>query len=178
MADEKSTKPREMVHKSQALCAEWLHQLRRARQGMPDSPDPERAERELHDAVMLYWEQIKRFRNREHIETEWYEEPVFDELALDELAAKRLTTQERAVTRTDPMTNSEETVTVEEPWQLTPVQARQVFDQLDACAHKLGFDAEPVEIRKTFGYEEVDAEEVAQSEFGPQPVEIPEGGDD
>jgi len=141
MADEKSTKPREMVHKSQALCAEWLHQLRRARQGMPDSPDPERAERELHDAVMLYWEQIKRFRRNGHIEERWHSEPVFDGLTLQDLAEKRLTTEERVVTRTDPMTNSEETVTVDEPWQLTPIHARQVFDALDTCAHALGFDA-------------------------------------
>jgi len=178
MADEKSTKPRGMVHRAQAQCAKWLHQLRRARQSLPDSPPVDRAEREFHDAVMLYWEQIKRFAHRENIEREWHEtahESIpTDEGTLASVRELRLATVADQVERVNPETMGTRIETVTEAWTMTPPQALAVYDQLDECSNKLGFDAEPVNIRKRFGYLEVeDEEEVETTEFGPKPVETP-----
>jgi hypothetical protein len=55
---------------------------------------------------------------------------------------------------------------------MDPVQALTIYDALDEAANKLGFDAEPVDVRKTFGYEEVELDEEAE-QFLPQPVEVP-----
>jgi hypothetical protein len=77
------------------------------------------------------------------------------------------------VERVNPETMGTCIQTVTEAWTMTPQQALAVYDQLDECSNKLGFDAEPVDIRKKFGYMEVDEDEVETGEFGPQPVEIP-----
>jgi predicted YcjX-like family ATPase len=167
-----------MVHRAQAQCAKWLHQLRRARQSLPNSPPVDRAEREFHDAVMLYWEQIKRFAHRENIEREWHEtahESIpTDEGTLASVRELRLATVADQVERVNPETMGTRIETVTEAWTMTPPQALAVYDQLDECSNKLGFDAEPVNIRKRFGYLEVeDEEEVETTEFGPKPVETP-----
>jgi len=132
---------------------------------------------------MLYWEQIKRFRHRENIQDEWSDEPVFEsgdeQITLKDIAGLRLTTVTTQRQRENPDTNRSETVTETEPWTMSPRQALDVYDQLDACAHKLGFDAEPVEVRKKFGYQEIDEEELPDDadRFGPQPVEVPGDAD-
>lgn len=181
MPEEKSRKPREMVHRAQAQCANWLHQLRRARQGQPDAPDLDRARSEFHAAVMLYWEQIKRFRTRDHIEAEWYDEPAVElqgeTQPLEALAERRLRTVATQQASRNPETNALQMTASREPWELGPRQALQVHDQLDKCANSLGFDAEPVQQRSIVEPVEVDPDEEPQSKFDPQPVEVPADGD-
>jgi hypothetical protein len=127
---------------------------------------------------MLYWEQIKRFRQRDNIHDEWHGEPVVDDMSLDDLGEMRLRQQARQTERKDPDTNTMQTVTEREPWVMPPTQALKVYDKLDECANVLGFDAEPVEVRKKFGYQRVDADDLDDDpdKFSPQPVEVP--GDD
>jgi hypothetical protein len=173
-----------MVHRAQAQCANWLHQLRRAHQQQPESPDLDRAESEFHSAVMLYWEQIKRFRDRDHITDEWHEEAVVDlgdgEQPLEALASKRLDTVATREAARDPETNAVQQTASRRPWRLSPQQALSVYDQLDKCANELGFDAEPVQQRSIVEPVEVDPEDAddeGRSPFAPRPVEVPGDGD-
>jgi hypothetical protein len=173
-----------MVHRAQAQCANWLHQLRRARQQQPDSPDIDRARAEFHSAVMMYWEQIKRFRDRDHISDKWHDEAVVDlgdgDEALEALKDKRLDMVATRQTARSPETNAVRQTTSRRPWQLTPEQALDVYDQLDKCANALGFDAEPVQQRSIVEPVEVDpegADAEGGSPFAPRPVEGPGDGD-
>lgn len=144
--DEKSRKPREMVHRAQAQCARSLHRLRRARRG--EAPMTfSQAQQAFHDAVMMYWEQIKRFSHRKHIETLWNEEQVFNGYTLDDLRKKRLDTAQRRSQQYDPDSNSTTEVLSRNPWTMDPIEALAVFDKLDQCAHQLGFDASPKDER-------------------------------
>jgi hypothetical protein len=181
MPEEKSRKPREMVHRAQAQCANWLHQLRRARQQQPDAPDIDRAHAEFHSAVMLYWEQIKRFRDRDHIEDEWHREAVVEldgeEQPLEALADRRLGTIATQQASRNPETNAVQQTATRRPWRLSPQQALAVYDQLDKCANSLGFDAEPVQQRSIVEPVEVDPDDETASKFDPQPVEVPADGD-
>lgn len=162
-SDEKSTKPRELVHRAQAQATKWLHELRRARQNLPSSPSVARARREYHDAVMAYWEQIKRFRNRDHIEREWHQEEIRHlGGTLEDISLMRLSDIERETTEKDPNTGAEMVVSGSEPWVMDPQTALAVNDQLDSCAHELGFDADPKDKRETFGWVEQDDDDIAE----------------
>jgi len=177
MPDEKSQKPREMVHRSQTQCAQWLHQLRRSRQGLPEAPELRRAEAELHDAVMILWEQIKRFSHRENIEEEWHHKewegiPTEDR-TLESLRELRLGSVTTAVERKNPETGVRKIERESQAWVMDPGRALAVLDALDHCANTLGFDAEPVPVRKSYGYEEVELDEEAE-QFLPQPVPVPD----
>jgi hypothetical protein len=125
---------------------------------------------------MLYYEQIKRFSHRENIEDEWHEvqhaDIPTDDRTLESLRTLRLGSVTSANTRKDPETGVQKVERRSDPWIMDPVQALTIYDALDEAANKLGFDAEPVDVRKTFGYEEVELDEEAE-QFLPQPVEVP-----
>jgi hypothetical protein len=140
-----------MVHRAQAKCIQWLHLLRRGRHGLKDGPSEERAKREFHAAVMTYYEQIKRFAHKQHIEREWHEEPILGEQTLDDLRDLRLGDIAEQTTRVNPDTMSRERVAESQPWMLSPREALLVYDQLDTCAHRLGFDAEAKRIAEETG---------------------------
>jgi hypothetical protein len=167
--EEKSRKPREMVHRAQAQCSTCVLQLQRAHQGRPDAPDFETAREEFHAAVFLYWEQIKRFASEARIEELWHEEAVGDlEYTLADLGRKRLETETVRREQTDPDTQSLQQLTEEQPWTLPPEEALQVYDKLDACANALGFDAKPDEDRPHRNYADG-----LQTEAG-EGVEVPD----
>jgi hypothetical protein len=126
--EEKSNKPRQMVHKAQAESINWIYKFQQVHQGLADT-DRAKAQAGLHNAVLLYWRQIDRFSDRGQIEHEWYEEPEYN-------ARKGRT----------------ETVRVEKPWRLDPQDAIRVHEQLDKCAHQLGFDAVPKSETPTYGW--------------------------
>lgn len=179
MPSEESRKPREMVHRAQGQCAQWLHELRRARQGLQQAPSRERARREWHDAVMLYYEQIKRFSHKEHIQDEWHEEEAVNGQTLADLGEKRLGTESETVQTRDPDTNATVSETRRRPWVLEPAEALDVYDQLDKCAHALGFDAEPDRIERVTGAGEAattDPEDV--DHLNANPLEASANGDD
>jgi hypothetical protein len=178
MGEEKSKKPREMVHKTQAAAGDWINHYRRAQRNLPQSPSIERAVPELHCAVMAYFEQMMRFRHKPVIEKEWHKQEVPGVgVTLNELSQQRLKTEQRRVTRFDSEANREVTERVDQPWTLTPRQAVNVNDQLDACAHKLGFDATTSDQRYENNTVVVEGEEreQAEQELGQhlQTVEVP-----
>lgn len=144
--EEKSQKPRELIHNAQRQVIKWLYSLRRARRGNSDVA-VERAREELHDATMIYFEQLKRFRTAGRINSMWNEDPVVEvggeKLTLAELGEQRLRTEVVERRQPDPETMGEVTVREEQPWTLSPRQALQVIDALDDCANALGFDAIP-----------------------------------
>lgn len=180
MSEEKSTKPREMVHRAQADATKWLHQLRRARQGVPNAPSIDRARCEFHDSVMAYWEQIKRFRGREHIQSQWTEEEI-SALGgtLADLKHLRLGTESYQTKEEDPDTRLTKTVTRTEPWTMQPQTAMQVFDKLDDCAHELGFDAAPERRADTTGAGAVDVDDPEEMDhINADPVGVAVDGDD
>lgn len=127
---------------AQAECASWIHQLERARQGLPGAVTESTAAGELHSAVMLYWTQIRRFRDQDAIQSVWSDErvPGFD-FTLSGLSKMRLQTTESRQRVWNPDTGSEEVHRTSKPWQMSPNMALAVHDQLDRCAHQLGFDA-------------------------------------
>lgn len=146
--DEKSQKPREMVHRAQANCANTLHRLRLVRQGVREG-DGEAAARQFHSAVMLYWEQIKRFSAQSRIQEVWHDEGVVPLRGYEEpqplatLGEYRLHNEPRSKEVPDPETGGTTVKTVETAWYLKPPQALAVYDALDRLANELGFDARP-----------------------------------
>jgi hypothetical protein len=156
--EEKSSKPREMVHAAQAEAINWTHQYRRAHQGATDADELERIRAELHAAVMLYWEQLSRFAGRKQIETAWADETVFGDVTLEDLRKYRFAASKNRESQYDPDSGSAEPTVVEEPWRLEPRQALAVLDQLNKCAHLLGFDASPKDTRDRFTIAREDGE--------------------
>lgn len=156
--DEPSTKPRQLVHSTQAEAVEWQHRLERAMRGLGPW-NVERATKEYHSAVMAYYQQIARFRHRKHIAEEWHEESVGQYDCLADLQAKRFEFEEREEAVEDPDTNETQTRTVQDPWIMDPQDALAVHDRLDRCAHKLGFDAEPDTVRESYGAVELDEDD-------------------
>jgi protein-disulfide isomerase-like protein with CxxC motif len=146
--DEKSQKPREMVHRAQANCANTLHRLRLVRQGVRDG-NSESLARQFHSAVMLYWEQIKRFSSQSRIQKVWHNEGVvalrgYDKAQpLARLGEYRLRNEPRSKEVPDPETGGTTVQTVETAWYLKPSKALAVYDALDRLANELGFDARP-----------------------------------
>lgn len=153
--DEKSNKPREMVHRAQARSTQRLHEYRLALHGEPGAPRPSTAARRLHVGTMLYFEQIKRFAAEERLEDLWHNETAVEidgtDKTLDELQELRLTQNVRVEQQIDPETNATEAVEEREPWRLSPQQALSVNDKLDQCANSLGFDARPTRDADTTG---------------------------
>ena len=162
--EEKSDKPRQMVHRAQAEAINWIHRYQNAHQGLVDDDNRTKYQAGLHNAVFLYWKQIDRFSHRGQIETEWHHEEVFPDTTLEDLREMMLSTVTKTERESDPDTGSEERVTVERPWRLEPQQALRVHDQLDKCAHKLGFDASPKQPRPTYGWVEPDDEIADETE--------------
>lgn len=136
-----------MVHLAQSKCADWIYQLERSRQGVPGAPSAERARRELHSAVMLYWTQIRRFRHRDDIEKVWTDKPLdksrYRNTTLDELGKLRLKEQATTELVWNDDRGREETQQVREPYLMPPDLSLAAHDRLDECAQKLGFDAKP-----------------------------------
>lgn len=175
-SDEPSSKPRELVHRAQLDCKQWYRRLRRARRGR-GKLSYEEAVREWHDAVMTYYEEIKRFRQNEPIQEEWHQEVVFDGETLESLSNKRLTSEISTETETDPDTNVTQEVRRQQPWTMTPNQSLAVYDQLDKCANALGFDAEANSKDPVTGAgEKGDPEEM--DHLNANPLEVSASGDD
>jgi len=147
--DEQSSRPRRMVHDAQARCAQAIYQLERARQGLPGAQSVERAKRELHSAVMLYWTQIRRFRDRDDVKKLWEKKALdpeqYPDTSLQDLAHLRLKHQPSEQLVWNDERGCEERRTVSEPFLMPPELALAAHDRLDACAGKLGFDAKTEE---------------------------------
>jgi len=147
--DEKSSKPREMVHRAQASVANALHRLRLAHQEVRHTDERDELAREFHSAVLLYWEQIKRFSSEERIAELWHQQGVVklsgydDPQPLQRLAEYRLRSETHREEVPDPESGGTTVRQVSEAWHLSPRQALAVYDQLDRCANELGFDARP-----------------------------------
>jgi len=164
-SEEKSDKPRQMVHKAQAEAIEWIYRYQQIHQGLSDSMSRDEARAGMHNAVLLYWKQIDRFSHRGRIESEWHEEHIFDDTTLEDIREKLLSTKTEVTTEYDASKGKEEQVRVEKPWRLTPRQALRVHDQLDKCAHRLGFDASPKQTEPTYGWVEA-GDEIADETGG------------
>jgi hypothetical protein len=182
---ESSGRPREMIHRAQALASKWLYRFRRARKGHPDAVSEQRAESELHDAVMSYYEQIRRFRGRSKIKELWTAEAVGNgdgwtdaqgnAITLEEIAKFRLQVQREERVESTRGTGKREVVEYQQPWVMTPQQSLWVMDQLDKCAHALGFDANAESDDPLAEVEEADDVDGDGDEFGPNYVEVPDG---
>jgi len=158
--DEPSSKPREMVHRAQAESINAIYRYQQVHQGLLDETklNAVEARASLHNAVMLYWRQMDRFSNRGRVEDIWHDEEIYDGVTLEDLRLKMLTVSTEVKREYNAANATEESVRVEKPWRLTPQQAIRVHEQLDRCAHKLGFDASPKRDEPTYGWIEVDDE--------------------
>jgi len=183
---ESSGRPREMIHRAQALASKWLYRFRRARKGHPDAVSEQRAESELHDAVMSYYEQIRRFRGRSKIKQLWTEEAVGNgegwtdrqgrPVTLEDIGELRLHVQREERVTSTRGTGRREVVEDRQPWVMKPQQSLWVMDQLDKCAHALGFDANAETddpLAEVIQADDDDATE--DDEFAPNEVEVPDG---
>lgn len=168
--DQEMQEPRRHLMAAREDCIKWLKHLRRALQGLPKSPSAERARLELHGAVMTYYDQLRRFRSLDRLEGPWHEQAVADgwtttatvandgelervetPMTLELLGQQRLDVDRRKRRTRDPDTNATTTEIVEDAWSLSRQQALAVIDQLDTCAHKLGFDIQPSRQAKVTG---------------------------
>jgi len=168
--DQEMHEPRRHLMAAREDCLKWLKHLRRSLQGLPQSPQRERARLELHSAVMTYYDQLRRFRTTSRLQKPWTEEPIASDwettttvrkeasdesdrdvvqetvsvpMTLEFLGRERLEVERSQERVTDPDTNATTTEVVEDAWALSRHQALAVIDQLDICAQKLGFDIRP-----------------------------------
>lgn len=187
--EQEMAEPQKHLMAAREDCIKWLKHLRRGLQGLPQAPAADRARRELHGAVMTYYDQLRRFRHEERLAETWYQEPVVDgwtvidqgeeqPATLEALAAQRLAVSRRREQNVNPNTNAPTSEVVEEPWTLARDQALAVIDQLDTCAHMLGFDITPTRQAPTTGagQQDVDLEDVEY--LNNNPLEMSANGDD
>lgn len=118
-----------------------IHNYEKVHQTSGDREDLEKARAALHSAVMLYWNELKRFHRHPRIYELWNEDELTnDGLVLEDLRTRRFGESTKTETIENPETNATEQQTVREPWRLHPRQALAVHDRLDDCLHKLGID--------------------------------------
>lgn len=143
-----SQQPLQMVFAAQKEADKWAHELRRARQGVNQDMSFERAVREFHASVILYWDQLARLSHKPHIKQMWEEEPIdpgtlgdghLDQGAtLDDVGDIRLKKETTEQQYYDEDAGTEKTQEVTRAVALRAEEALAVKRQLDLAAQELG----------------------------------------
>lgn len=159
--EEKSRRPREMIHDAQARAYQLHYLVLQAHQGVTDV-DRERLRREFHTAVMNYWKQLERFSHNSHAKQFWDNQVIFERggqgVTLRDLGRLRLRTTTEHVETESPDTGP--TVeTRQQPVTMTEAESIEVLTALDRVANALEFDASAKNERPRYGAVEADEED-------------------
>jgi hypothetical protein len=156
---EKSSRPRAMIHDAQQHAYQWHDMAMRSHQNVAEMSE-EGIRRMFHTAVLNYWTQLKRFKHSGHVENIWFEEitAVRGGTKLDDLGKLRFKSETTTGGELDPNTG-QMTQARERPLSLEIEESARVLDQLDKVANALQFDANAKEERERYGSVTVDEDD-------------------
>lgn len=148
MADdeqERSRKPRQMIHRAQAQVLDDIYKLHAAR-STEDEQALAAAQQKLHASTMVYWRTLYRYHDHDSVRDLWTEPlGVGDDISLNDVRQLRLAEDVEHVERYDPDLATERRERRTRNWTMSPALALAINDQLDLCAAELGFAAPPEE---------------------------------
>jgi len=149
--EERSSRPRQMIHDAQEQAYRWHDMAMRAHQGVTDA-DRETIRRRFHTAVMNYWKCLERHSRSSHVRQFWRGRGLIptpgggDDMTLAELGGQRFETE-----RIDGGGFDHESGEVEGAEQqakaLSIRQSAAALEALDRVANALAFDAQAKEER-------------------------------
>jgi hypothetical protein len=154
---ERSSRPRAMIHDAQQHAYQWHDMAMRAHQNVADMSE-EGIQRMYFTAVMNYWKQLERFSGSSHVRDIWTVTIEEVGLALEDLREVRFKSETTQGGDLDPSTG-QMTQARDRPWSLEIEQSTRVLDQLDRVANALQFDAQAKEERPRYGSVKVDEDD-------------------
>lgn len=164
--EERSSRPRQMIHDAQEHAYQWHEKALQAHQGVAQA-DREAIRRMFHTAVLNYWTQLRRHSDNKHARDLWTEPVITGDGEIDalkDLGGIRFETERSGEGHFDPETGEVVGQTVR-PASLSIEQSAEALDQLDRVANALSFDAAAKEERPRYG--------AVEAEDG-EGVEVPE----
>jgi hypothetical protein len=149
MSQAKETGLPEGIRKARKESVEMIYRYEKAHQISEEQTELEEARAALHSAVLLYWNEMKRFASHPAVYNLWHDEEITDRgLTLEDIRNKRFAEGVRTEQYHDQERNAMKQREVREPWRLHPKQALAVHDRLDDCLHKLGADKNWIDERR------------------------------